>query len=285
MHSERIHISDLQSETIYCACEGIAQFTVGLTRNVLEENTERLRLIGTGTLVTVDGLHCILTAGHVLDQLRDSDRLGLLSSFAGGHRRHAFEVSHLQIHRSARGEDESTGPDLGLVVLPQTDIGFLLSEKSFFNIDKRRARFSDGFIEANYGFWFTLGIVGESAESLDPIPGFIAGKGYWALCGTFGAPLEYESSEYAYLEVQVDYRTGSVELPSDFGGFSGAGVWQVPLRRSPGSPIEPEEFVLSGVVFYQTAVEDGVRRLRCHGRKTVYGKVPEFLDRSGRSCS
>jgi len=281
--TERIHISDLPDATVDCVCDAIATFTVGLTRNVREGNRERAFLIGTGTLVTVNRSHCILTAGHVVAQLGDSDYLGLVSSFAGRYGRQVFEKSILQIHAVGPGQDESKGPDIAVVVLPQAQIGSLLAEKSFFSIDNRRARFAEAFLEKNRGFWFMVGVVGESEEQLDPIPGSVQTKAWWGLCGRFSMPREYEELGFDYLDVQVDYRTAARDLPSSFGGFSGAGVWQVPLRKNREGDIEAEEFVLSGVAFYQTPLADGARHLKCHGRRAVYEKIPELVQRTARS--
>jgi hypothetical protein len=277
MHTEQLHIKDLPSATIDSACDDIVQFTVGLQRIVGERGAEDIQLIGTGTLVLINGKRCILTAEHVLAELKPDDRLALLSSFTGALRRHAFDLSHIRIHRIAKGADDSKGPDIGLIVLPEANIGHLLAEKVFFNIDKRRERFAEGFLENDRGFWFTCGIVGESETDLPLQPGFTRIKGYQGLCGASTRPREHEDSGFDYLEVQVDYEPHNPELPWSFGGFSGGGVWQVPLRKIGGGEIEPEECVLSGIVFYQTAVEDGARLLRCHGRKTVYRNVPEFL--------
>lgn len=85
------------------------------------------------------------------------------------------------------------------------------------------------------------------------------------------------------LEVQIDYKDPNPELPSSFGGCSGGGIWQVPLRKNEEGKIEAEEHLLSGVVFYQTGFAEGVRRLKCHGRKTVYNRVPEYVERQKRS--
>ncbi len=283
LRTEKIHMSDLPDATVDCVCDAITTFTVGLTRNVREGNKERGFLIGSGTLMILNRLHCILTAAHVVAELRDSDHLGLVSSFAGRCRRHAFDKSLLQIHAFGPGHHDSEGPDIAVVVLPRGQIGSLLAEKSFFSIDNRRARFSDAFLEKDRGFWFMLGVVGESEEQLEPIPGSNETKAWWGLCGRFSMPREYEDLGFDYLDVQVDYRTAAPDLPSSFGGFSGAGVWQVPLRRNRDGDIEAEEIVLSGVAFYQTAVADGVRQLKCHGRRTVYEKVPELLQRTARS--
>ena len=277
MHSERLHINDLPMDTVDAACDGIADFTVGLERVMVKNNSEDVELIGTGTLVIAQGLHCILTAQHVLVELRDNYSLGLLTSFTGGLRRHVLDRTHIKVHHIARGTDDSVGPDIGLIVLPSNNIGNLLAEKVFYNLDKRHERFADAFLEKDQGFWFTCGIIGESKTTLPPQRNFARVIGYQGLCGRSTAPREYEVLDFDYLEVRVEYAPQNPDLPWSFGGCSGGGIWQVPMLKTDAAVIKPQEFVLSGVVFYQTAVENGVRLLRCHGRKTVYRNVLRFL--------
>lgn len=280
MQTEIVPVADLPASIIDSVCDHISQFTVGLDRINQDKNGEHLQLVGTGTLVILNGLHCILTADHVLSDtgLRHADQLGLLTSFSGKVQRYTFDQHYLGIHTIARGRDHSKGPDIGLIILPQADIGHLKSEKTFFNISKRRDRFSRRFIAKEQGFWFTCGIIGETEKDLGPKPGFGAVKGYQGLCGVSGVTKEYTDSGFDYLEVTVDYQTGSPDLPYSFGGCSGGGVWQVPLQKDSQGQITPEEYLLSGVVFYQTEAENNHCILRCHGRQTVYAKVPEFVD-------
>ncbi len=280
MATEKLHVSKIPNEVIDRACDRIAQYTVGLSRVIRKDNKEDLRLIGTGTLVIVDTLHCILTADHVVAEIRNSDQLSLLTSFTGALRRHVFEYLHLGIHRIARGKDDAVGPDVGLIVLPQNRIGALKGEKIFFNIDKRRERFAETVLEKGRGFWFTPGVIGESEQTLGPTRGFSSIKGYQGLCGTAANPVESEMAGYDYIEMHVDYSIPNPELPNSFGGCSGAGVWQVPMRKNAEGQLEEEDYLLSGIVFYQTAIEGGVRRIRCHGRRTIYRKVPEYMDTS-----
>ena len=283
LHTEKLHISKLPNAIIDRVCDHILRYTVGLSRIVRSDNKEDFRLSGTGTLVVVSGLYCILTADHVLAEIRSSDQLCLLTSFTGELRRHAFDFTHLGFHHIARGSAESSGPDIGLIVLPQTNIGSLRSEKVFFNIDKRRPRFTNGFLEKDRGFWFTTGIIGESEQVRGPAQGFASVKSYLALCGTAANPEEHEADGFDYVEMQIDYRQPDQELPASFGGCSGGGVWQVPLRKNAAGELEEEDYLLSGVVFYQTKVDDGIRRLKCHGRKSIYEKVPDYMNRARNS--
>lgn len=275
---DRINILDLPDELTDSICAHISQFSVALLRIFIEASIEQIQLIGSGTLIIVNGFPAILTAEHVLAQLRDSDQLGLLTSYRGNPHRYTFNQNHIVVHKIAKGDDDSKGPDIGLIALPETNIGRLKGEKSFFSIDKRRTRFSKGFIKSDHGFWFTSGFPGEFEVDLAPDRGFAAIKGYQGLCGISGIKKEYVDSGYDYLEMSIEYSSDNPELPASFGGVSGGGVWQVPLSKNSGGHLEADEYVLSGVVFYQTKLEGNHRLIRCHGRRTVYENIPNYLN-------
>jgi hypothetical protein len=275
MDTERVRVANLPDSVTDSVCDHIWQFTVGLTRIIRGKSKEYPELIGTGTRIIVDGLHCILTADHVLTELKNACPLGLLTSKV---QRYIFDRNHLEIHSIARGSDHSKGPDIGLIVLPQTNIGHLKAQNSFFNIDKRRGRFAAGFLDSSFGFWATSGVVAETETDLNPERGFKGIKGYLGLFGRSGISKKYKHSGFDYLEMTVDYDTGGSNLPHSFGGCSGGGIWQIPLRKTNEGVIEAEEHILSGIVFYQTAIQESHRFLRGHGRETVYVKVPESLE-------
>lgn len=71
------------------------------------------------------------------------------------------------------------------------------------------------------------------------------------------------------------------ELPISFGGISGGGVWQVPLLKTKEGEIQAKEPIFSGVAFYQTAIVDKKRTIRCHGRRSVYESVYKALRNVG----
>jgi len=277
--TERINILDLPDDLSDSICAHITHFTVALLRVFVDANIEKVHLIGSGTLVIVNDSPSILTAEHVLAQLRGSDQLGLLTSFRGNLHRYTFDQDHIVVHKIAKGDDDSKGPDIGLITLPKTNIGRLRAEKSFFNIDKRRERFRKGFIKSDRGFWFTCGFPGEFEVDLTPERGFAAIKGYQGLCGISGIRKEFDDSGYDYLEMSIEYDSFNPELPASFGGVSGSGVWQVPLSKTSGGHLEADEYVLSGIVFYQTKLEGNHRFIRCHGRRVVYEILPIYLNK------
>ena len=121
-------------------------------------------------------------------------------------------------------------------------------------------------------------LIVEFERDLEPNRGFKSIKGYRGLCGISGIRKEYESSGYDYLEMAIQYESHNQDLPMSFGGVSGGGVWQVSLIRNIQGNLEADEYILSGVAFYQTKLDGNHRLIRCHGRKTVYEKVPKYLN-------
>lgn len=274
---EQIRIADIPDAVTDAAIDRIIRYTVGLMRYDSDGRRETSKLIGTGTLVTIDEKSSILTAEHVASQLSEGCKLGVLCSFTSKSERIQFEFRHLAIHRIAKGADDAKGPDIALIVLPAAGIDYLKSEKVFYNVSKREREFSVTPMDTKEGFWLTCGILGESQQTTLCESTHTVTKSYLALCGVSGISREYDVGEYDYIEIKVDYNSGNPDVPSSFGGFSGGGVWQMPLVKSADGVINPGGYILSGVVFYQTGIEGGWRFLRCHGRKTIYLALPKYV--------
>lgn len=275
--TQQIRIADLPEAAVDAAIERIIRHTVALMRCDVNHGAETCRLIGTGTLITVDGTSGILTAAHVISQLSKQCSLGVISSFEGRLERIRYQFNHLALHKIAKGEEEADGPDIGLIVLPNQDISYLKSEKVFYNLNKRERVHGLAPLDTKTGFWLMCGFPGEWEQSriVDNTESVI--KSFGALCGTSSISKEYAAGEYDYIEINVDCSSANPEIPSSFGGLSGAGIWQMPLVKNQAGEINPDEFILSGVAFYQTSIENGWRCLRCHGRKTIYKGVPNYL--------
>jgi hypothetical protein len=203
--------------------------------------------------------------------------VGVISSFEGLPERIRYQFHHLTLHKIAKGTDDATGPDIGLIALPIQDISYLKSRKVFYNVNKRKRSHGVTPLDTKTGFWLTCGFPGEWEQSRTSDNADTVLKSYGALCGSSSISKEYVANGYDYLEINVDCSSANPELPSSFGGLSGAGVWQMPLVKNQVGEIKPDEFILSGVAFYQTSVERGRRCLRCHGRRTIYTGVPNYL--------
>lgn len=69
------------------AIERIARYSVGISGIDLRAHGEVTRKSGSGTLVDRDGTMCIVTADHVIEDIRHRDRIALLIDWLGNLRR------------------------------------------------------------------------------------------------------------------------------------------------------------------------------------------------------
>lgn len=271
---ERLPMSAFPDALHNEAVERIGRFSVGLSGIDLREHGEDPHQSGTGTLVDLKGTRCIVTADHVIDDIRHRDRVGLLIDWQGGLRRCIFEKGLLQYVRLPRGATPELGPDLGAIVLPQAGEGLatLMAHKVFYNLDRRIARFSEGYPALSDGVWLPCGVLGEGSQRLPHERGFAHVTGHWAMVGLASAPTETWRDGFDYLDLYG--RPGvDPDMPNSFGGASGGGLWQGLITKHLDGRLELRDVVLSGVIFYQGNVVDGVRMLRSHGRVSVHKQL------------
>lgn len=276
MAVERRSVSEIPQHIHDRVADEILRYSVGLTKINKTVAGEEVNLIGSGTLVTVCGRLGILTADHVIEVLKGSDLLGVMCDINGPLKRHVIPVGFLGLKRIARGEVESDGPDLAFIELPEEGIAYIKSSKVFYNLDKRMEEFSAGFLPVEVGAWFGFGVIGETERDLTPEGSFTSVRGYEAMCGMGGTPKEVTRAEFDYIEISVDWSGREADIPRSFGGMSGGGVWQVPIDYV-SNEYKSRAPILAGVVFYQSPVERGRRRLICHGRLSVYNRVREVF--------
>jgi hypothetical protein len=264
------------------AIERIARFSVGLHGIDLREHGEVLHQSGTGTLVHMDGRRCIVTADHVIEDIRHRDRVGLLVDWQGGSRRCMFEQRALDYVRLSRGPTPDAGPDLGAILLPRAGDGVdtLLANKVFYDLGKRVARFAGEYPSLCDGVWLPCGVLAEGSRSLPAERGFSVVTGHWGMVGVALAPKETWCDGFDYLDVRG--RPGEdPDMPNSFGGASGGGLWQGLINQQPDGRLEWRELILSGVIFYQSDVECGFRTLRSHGRASLHERLTHAIRAHG----
>lgn len=260
------------------AVEQISRVSVGITGIDLREQGEVAHQSGSGTLVDIDGTLCILTADHVIEDVLHRDRIGLFIDWDGGLRRCIFEKSHLRYVRLPRGPNPELGPDLGVIVLPPSGDGMatLHANKVFYNLRKRIDRFAAGYPALSEGVWIPCGVLGEGSQVLPPVRGFALVTGHWGMAGMASAPQETLRDGFDYLELSG--RPGvDQDMPHTFGGTSGGGLWQARIAKDADGHLKLREIVLSGVIFYETDIVDGVRKLRSHGRVSIHERLIEVI--------
>lgn len=124
---------------------------------------------GSGTLVTIDGVHGILTAGHVVRNWHDAKdehpkRLGLVP-YRGASTLVEEPLQHFGSFVTEADHSDALGPDLAFVRIPSPSgfLSTLLAKKSFFDLSGSSVRNRIVAITGNTPLAL-CGIVAEKTE-------------------------------------------------------------------------------------------------------------------------
>lgn len=181
---------------------------------------------------------------------------------------HTLDTTGLAFLPIARGTCDADGPDLGAVVLAPQLAASIGAKRLFFNLDAKRDRMLSEPPDVRDGVWFAQGFLEErTVVTADPDGGTTTR--FYNFSGIGGPDGPTERGGYDYYVYPVSHEARS-DAPLSWGGMSGGGVWQVPLKRKDGNLVALRP-LLSGVLFYQratTATECGVV---AHGLRSVYG--------------
>ena len=230
------------------------------------------RQLGSGTFISLEGTHGILTAQHVSKRLPEKGYLGLMLE-KGKEGRFRINVEELRILDIATPVEESQGPDLSFIRLPDTYVGEIEArEKLFYQLSQHRDAVLDHPFDLDIGAWWVCGVPHEKTEAEESQAGFPGLLHFQSVCFAGGPIRDWSRGGYDYIDFEVDY-AGDTDPFGSFSGYSGGGLWQVPIRELEGGTLEPKKVILSGVAFYQTDIKDQKRSIRCHGRRSVYRNV------------
>ena len=266
----QIQIQDLPGTLMHKIVERLGQHTVGFLR--FQTRSGPPELLGSGVLVSAGNIRAILTAQHVIEALPVTERLGLLLERTNQPQN--IDRDGVALLKIGRGRND-LGPDLGAVILARPIAGSIGSVKSFYNLDKRRDQILHRPPDLRIGAWVAQGLI-EEKTTVTPLPDRRGASVMFNGDGLFGGPDNVEEIDgYDYLDYPVSplARQMTPSLPRNWGGMSGSGLWQIPLRENGGNleveDIEYDVPLLSGILFRQRKV-DGEMWITCHGRKSVY---------------
>ena len=240
------------------------------------------KLLGSGTLVSIDNTKAILTADHVLQEIKQpSGNVRLLfptrfdnSQRSGPKSSTAISMKYLKKRTIGRGSQKDSGPDLGVLVLPDPIASrFVPSTKTFYNLSMRRRKIMRLPRAIDTGLWVLAGAPEELTEkTFNSGSAFAKVKKQGAILGLGCVTREYIQDGFDYLEFLADYNA-HYEGPRRFGGCSGGGLWHLLLEKAAAGEIIIKEKTLSGVAFYESELKHGKRIVKCHGRKSIYQRV------------
>lgn len=244
-------------------------------------------IIGSGTFVSVGGRHGILTAYHVPNNKQSpfnfepgsGDRLGISVETIA----HAFwlEMQYIVPHVIGKPKEDQFGPDLMFLEIPPSpQLHTIQAKRSFWNLSFKTADRAKVCYSDTNCLWSFAGHPAQWKRDEPPEHGFDTVHGYPNLIGYTGVENRLEKYGFDYFEVAVDYRSQD-PVPTTFGGCSGGGLWRIPIllprEDAPLTEIQMDNPVLSGVIFYETALQGSRRFVRSHGSKSIYEVLPRKL--------
>jgi hypothetical protein len=233
---------------------------VGLFAVSISKQGEELRLAGSGTLVSVGGLHYILTARHVWeDALKSASKIGITLKTKVDHSFLMDTQTVVPFGPARANEWSESGPDIVLLRIPEAHVGTIeAAGRSFYNL-----------------------------SISEPAPPNVERLVTWVLIGApecrgkFSArhaSIEMRGSEVAIQNRQqsggFDTIDGLVKVsdlpdPKSLGGVSGGGLWKVHLFDLPSMGVIDSVAILEGVAFWQFPVQNNHRTVRCHGPESI----------------
>lgn len=250
--------------------------TVALVRcRQYANGTQEALHIGSGILVSIGDTFGILTANHVVGPLEGLYHIGIDI----GPTPHAFLIDkdHIQIIRVAEPETNQLGPDLAFIRLAHEDVSTIkASVMNFHSISRDIADHQENQLIGDTGVWFLSGVPEEKSEVEGPWADFnrVHVFEHYTLPGMIEKP--FKRDEYDYAEMMIDYDIYE-RVPTSFAGMSGGGLWQVAMETLPSGVIRPFGIYLGGVIFYQSELVDGKRRIRCHFRESIHHNLVEAI--------
>jgi hypothetical protein len=159
------------------------------------------------------------------------------------------------------------GPDLALLRIPQPFVARIQAHKSFLNLSQHKAALTQRPPELDR-LWAVTGMIGEFSEvEGDPevrtIDASVHGRALFS-----GIHHTHEREGYDYLDTTAKLALAGV--PSTFGGVSGGGLWEIGLSMKKHVISWDGSRRFCGVAFWQSAVDDGRRVIRCHGPRSIF---------------
>jgi len=247
---------------------------------VIPDNPQEKRVVASGILATIGGLHGFLTAHHVASEVLKNVHFGLcFSQNEHGVFPRSEYCHHIEIGRPV-GEYGESGPDISFIAFRDPKILPLLKAvKSFYSLDKAELSLLKIPLDCHL-----IAVSGSPFEKAERMTANAATGELWKYESFVGEATfirRYKQQNFDYLQISMSCSGGV--YPRDFKGMSGGGVWIIPFS-SEGDPktIRHEKPILIGVSFYQSDANGEERIIVSHGFDSIYlrgiQEIRKYLD-------
>jgi hypothetical protein len=231
------------------------------------------KVFGSGMLITLKGVHGILTAHHVaiLPYGKEEGAFSLCICNAI-HRvpvRTTAQLQHIVLGDSKKNRFEHTGPDLSFLMITDPELlSTLKARKSFYPLIKR----ADIAKYPEYQLRKLLWTISGSPKEFSQEHGMYKGEKL-TKASDFHVSADFRSLKqkkgFDYFRFEVD--SGINGCPKGYGGVSGGGIWLLTSKTMTNGQISYGP-MLQGVVFYESRPyqNETKRILIGHGPDSIY---------------
>lgn len=263
-----MRVADIPQSILDRVEDGLRHYFVPVLALSEQAAEPSLKLVGSGTLVEINGLRGILTAAHVWEATRRAANIHLPLTMG----RSSFAIPRDLISpRTLRDANEPEwGPDLALLEISQPYLSTIAAHKSFLNLSQQERRLPDHPPKIEKGLWVVMGMVEEFSD-VDARSAEMT-VGAHVQCRAFFSLIQETHDRQGFDYLDVSAKLELPDVPSSFGGVSGGGLWQVDLStaRPGGPPSWDGKRHFRGVAFWQSDVSDARRAIRCHGPQSIF---------------
>lgn len=271
--SSEIQSKDIPQAVLDEVIYSLKNYLVALYVLLPEKPQPRLRLIGSGTLVEIEGSSYILTAAHVWHATQGVEQIGLVLT----EQQTSFMMPRDSICAKElwKGEVSEWGPDIVLLKLAPAAISTIAASKSFLNLALQKEALTSYSPPPENGLWAVTGMVGEFSE-FTPYPEARTIEGHAHGSAFFSSVHQmHQRDGYDYYDLGANLQLPGV--PSSFGGVSGGGLWQINLSMAKsGTILWDEKRYFRGVAFWESEKTGNHRIIRFHGPKSIFEKAWEL---------
>jgi hypothetical protein len=234
--------------------------------------------MGTGTLVSIDGVKGILTAAHVVDAV-SREEVGIVRIGLGPQQLQHFKLD-LKLAApyilSTGHEDPETpedrAPDIGFLKLPLPHASTLAASHSFYNLDISRPDDLMAHDLPDLGVGeIAFGVVAQWTQDLSQLGTDTRRKGVNTLiCDGTTSNWRYAKG-YDIADFTLSQSRPGRAL-TDYGGMSGGPIW----RFATNSSNTDFEKALAGVIYWQADKDTSRHRICYHGPESIR-KLADFV--------
>ena len=159
-------IKDIPQGVVDEVCSQLRNYSVPIFGLSPNKPDPKLSLIGSGTLVEIEGKHSILTVAHVWYGTRSVEEVGLTFTDYPSYSFVRMPRAGIRVRCLWNEYDSDWGPDLALLEFPSSLVSTVAAHKSFVNLPQQRAMLASFAPNIEKGLWAVIGMVDELSSIL-----------------------------------------------------------------------------------------------------------------------